>query len=179
MARSISGIYIAQTGAHVVQAAADTGTNARWYLINPLSSGIYLGLRYVEFMSQHGSALATPTSPRLQLTRFTFTGTFSGTLITAAKRASSDATQVAKLGSNSTGITPTLGAEVYGYLPVAALTAVGASAPGAADWVPIDADGMLELAAGEGVCLRQVDAGTTSDTRRYITNIAWQEHTYV
>jgi hypothetical protein len=171
-----TGVYLAQTGAHVVGATADLATAGRWFLINPIGSTVLVALRRVEFMAQMGSALATPTSPRLQLERFTFTGTASGATITPAKRATSDAAGVAKLLTATTGLVTTAGAAIYAFLPVASGTAVGFADATTADWLP-DEDGMPVLAAGEGIVFRQADAGTVSDTRRYVTNIAWDEYT--
>jgi hypothetical protein len=179
--RVITGIYIGHTGAHVVQASAHatTGLAGFWWLTNPVGSSVSVALRRVEFMSQLGSALATPTSPRIVLERFAFTGTHTGTAIVAAKRATADATQVARLASATTGMTITgsaVGAQLFAFLPIAGATAVGYTAATAADWNPDD-DGQTVLAAGEGIICRQADAGTTSDTRRFVTNIAWSEFT--
>jgi hypothetical protein len=178
VARTVSGIYIAQTGVHLVLASADAALVGRWFLWNPLASGISIALRRIEFCCQHGSALATPTSPRLVVRRFTFTGgTPSATVITAAKRATSDGAQVAQLRVLLTGMTGTAaGADVFAFLPSSALTAVGSAPPGEADWNP-DEIGQVQMAPGEGIFLTQVDAGTPSDTRRYLTNIAWEEYT--
>ena len=74
-ARTRTGLYRAATGAHVVLAAAQAATVGFWWLINPVGSGVAVSLKRVAFMSQHGSVLATPTSPRIMLERVTFTGT--------------------------------------------------------------------------------------------------------
>jgi len=175
--RVVTGTYISQTGAHVVLAAAHAATAAGfWFLTNPVGSTVLVALRRIEFASQMGSILVTATSPRLQAERFTFTGTSTGAVIVAAKQATADATQVARLASATTGLTPTAGAAVFAFLPVASATAVAFVAAAVADWNP-DADGQVILAAGEGVVFRQADAGTTADTRRFVTNIAWEEFT--
>jgi hypothetical protein len=179
--RSTLGIYHCQTGAHVIGAAADatTGLVGRWWLINPVGSAVLVSLERVHFMSQHGSALATPTSPRVSLERFAFTGTASGATVAPAKRNTADATNVASLRTASTGLTITgsaVGAAIICFLPVAAVTAVGACAPGESLWRP-ESDNQIILAAGEGIICRQPDAATVSDTRRFVTNIAWSEFT--
>lgn len=179
--RIFTGIYVAHTGAHTVQgttAHASTGLAGFWWLSNPVGSSVLVALRRVEFMSQLGSALSTPTSPRIVLERLAFTGTNTGTVITAAKRATSDATQVARLSStfNATVTGSAVGAQVFAFLPIASATGVGYTAATAADWNPDD-DGQVVLAAGEAIICRQPDAGTSSDTRRFVTNIAWSEYT--
>lgn len=171
-----AGVYLCQTGAHVLLAAADAATVGRWYLINPVGSGVLVALRRIEFMSQLGSALLTPTSPRVQVERFTFTGTASGAIIPSAKSVTAQANPVASVRSANTGLAPTAGAPVYAFLPIACATAAAFTAPGVGDWNP-DNDGMVVLTGGEGLILRQPDAGTAADTRRYITNIAWEEYT--
>lgn len=174
--RVVSGVYLAQTGAHLVQAAADTAPAGRWFLFNPVGSTLLVALRRVEFMSQLGSALVAVTSPRITLKLFTATGTASGASVTPGKTRSTAAAATATLRTANTGLTITSGADVFSFLPTASATAVGYAAPAAADWNP-DEDGMIQLGAGEGVFLTQSDAGTASDTRRYVTNIAWEEYT--
>lgn len=177
-ARVRSGVYACHTGAHLVLAAADaaTGLAGRWWLLNPVGSTVLVALRRVELQSQIGSTLATPTSPRLAVERFAFTGAASGATVSAAKLASSHANAAATVRSASTGLTITGGTTttMFGFLPVAAATGVGANPTSTADWNP-DENGMPILAAGEGILLRQLDAGTASDTRRYVTNIVWEE----
>lgn len=174
--RVVSGVYLAQTGAHVVQASADTAPAGRWFLFNPVGSAVLVAFRRLEFASQHASVLATPTSPRITLKLFTATGTASGAAITPGKQDSTAPTATATLRTANTGLTITSGADIFSAMPTAALTAVGAAAPAAIDWNPDD-DGMPVLRAGEGLYLTQSDAGTSSDTRRYVTNIAWEEFT--
>ena len=176
-----TGVYVAHTGAHVVQATAHatTGLAGFWWLTNPVGSAVLVALRRVEFMSQIGSVLATPTSPRIVLERFVFTGTATGTAIVAAKRETTDAIQVSRLSSAATGMTVTgsaVGAAVFAFLTTAAATAAGAVAASAGDWNP-DEDGQIVLAAGEGIVCRQPDAGTAADTRRFTTNIGIMEYT--
>lgn len=174
--RVVSGVYMAATGAHVVQAAADAAGVGRWWLFNPVGSAVLVALRRVEFASQLGSALVAVTSPRLTLSLFTATGTASGASITPGKQDSAAPAATATLRTASTGLTITDGADLFAFLPTASATAVGYAAPAVMDWLPED-EGMPVLRAGEGIYLTQSDAGTSSDTRRYVTNIAWEEFT--
>lgn len=171
-----TGTYIAHTGAHVVLAAAQAAGVGFWYLFNPAGSTFLVALRRIEFMSQLGTVLATPTSPRLLAKLFTFTGTHTGALITPGKQRASYPTPGARLSTASTGATITEGAEIFSFLPMASYTAVNGVAASSADWTP-DTDGMPVLGAGEGVMFKQPDAGTAADTRRFVTNIAWEEFT--
>jgi hypothetical protein len=113
-----------------------------------------------------GSALAATTSPRLSLERVTFTGTASGATVAGAKRRTADATQVSSIRLASTGLTLTAGAPITEFLPVAAATAVAYNTPAEAIFQPDNGDLCLLLGAGEGLVLRQADAGTAADTRR-------------
>jgi len=183
-ARTRVGLYRVATGAHVVLATAHAATAGFWWLINPIGSGVAMSLKRVAFMSQHGSVLATPTSPRIMLERFTFTGTASGASITPSRRVrtavaglAADAAPVGSLRTASTGLTLTAGESLRQFLTVAALTAVAAVPPGEDDHAPDVEDEETILSAGEGIVCRQADAGTTGDTRRFVTNLAWEEFT--
>lgn len=171
-----SSAYYAHTGAHLVLAAADAATVGRWWLINPVGSSVLVALRRVSFSSQLGSALLAPTSPRITLERVTFTGTASGAVTTNAIRKTTDAAAVSSVRTASTGLTLTAGGVFHAFLPVASATAVGYTAASTDDYDPAD-DDVIILAAGEGVVCRQPDAGTGSDTRRFVTNLYVEEFT--
>ena len=175
-ARVRNGVYLAHTGAHLVQASADTFPAGRWFLINPTASGVLIAFRRCEYSSQLGSALVAVTSPRINLRLFTFTGTSSGAAITIGKVDSTAPTPSAKLVSANTGLSISGGADIFSFLPTASATAVGYVASSIMDWLP-EEEGMPVLREGEGIACYQPDAGTASDTRRFITNIAWDEYT--
>lgn len=173
--RVLSGVYLTSF-LGTVQATAHTPPAGYWWLINPVGSTVSVALRRAEFMSQHGSALATVTSPRETLRLVTFTGTASGAQVTPAKALSSYAAATATFRTANTGLTLTQGADFFSFFPSSALTAAGCTAATAADWNPED-EGMIVLGAGEGIYCYQQDAGTASDTRRWVMNLAWEEYT--
>jgi hypothetical protein len=176
-ARVASGVYLAHTGVHVVQAAATNGTSTGfWWLYNPVGSAVLVALRSVNLSSQIGSALLTATSPRLLLQAFTFTGTPAGTNIAPRKALSSYATATASIRTTQVTSVVTLTQSVLAWLTYANETAVGGNAPSGLTYAPKE-DEQPVLAAGEGLVLYQPDAGTTSDTRRFVTNVAWAEFT--
>lgn len=175
--RVLAARFYADGGLMTVLATADATKVGRWYLFNPVASTIIIALRRVEFASQHSSVLATPTAPRIALRTFTATGTFSGTSITPAQHDTTDAAQVAVFGSNSTGLTLTDGNIVRCFFPTVALTAVGIAGPSEDDWIPDPAYPLI-LRAGQGVYLTQLDNGTASDTRKFLTGIVWDEVTF-
>lgn len=169
------GVYYCATGAHVVLQAADAATVARWYLINPIGSGVMLRFRRIRFMSQLGSALVAVSSPRLQLELFTFTGVATGAVVVPAKHKSTDDPPKGILTTASTGLTIISGAVVAAFLPVASATAVGYNPATETEW-NLDAERDILLAPGEGLLFRQPDPGANSDTRRFITSLVWEEY---
>lgn len=182
--RTRLGVYRAVPAAMTITAAADAATVGRWWLINPVGSTTAVAVKRVAFTSQHNTALATPTGPRITLERVTFTGTATGASVTPSKRVrtaigglTADATPVASVRTASTGLTLTAGEVHKAFFPVVALTAVGAAPPAVDDYDPAIEDEELILAAGEGLVCRQADAATTSDTRRWSNVIMWEEFT--
>lgn len=172
--QTLTGVYYFSSTAFVVQAAADSATVGRCWLVNPIGSGVTVRVKTVNFSSQLGSALVAVTSPRITVERVTFTGTASGAQITPAKRKTSDANNIGTFRTASTGLTLSAGGAVRSFLPVASATAVGYVAPSTDTFRP-DLNDRIDLAPGEGLVFRQADAGTTSDTRRYTFDLTVEE----
>jgi hypothetical protein len=167
------------TTAGVVGAAADGALAGRVYVENDPDSTVLIAVTRVKFTSQHASVLATPTAPRFVLRSFTFTGnTPSGTAVTGVKQDSSLAAKDLNwnVRTVSTGMTITEAGDLETFYPVGALTAVAASTPHMAEWKP-ESDVPLILRAGEGLMLKQIDAGTTSDTRVWALTVDVDEWT--
>lgn len=174
-ARDTLGSYIAHTGVNLVQATAQTFPAAFFFLINPVGNTPKVAITAIEVLSQMGSALAAPTSPRLLWKLFTFTGTASGASLTPGKTDSTWPAPTASLRTASTGLTITAVADVICSLPIASATAVGYSPPQMDEWFEDVEQSQIILRAGEGIALYQPDAGTTADTRRLITTLKWDE----
>lgn len=172
-------VYWFHSGALVVGAAADAANVGRLYVENDEGSAYLLAVTRVVFRSQLGSALATPTSPRIVLRRFTFTGTApSGAAVTGAKQDTGLATKGTDwdVRTAATGMTITEGPDLAAFYPTAGATAVGYAPAVQATWAPAP-DRPLVLRAGEGLMVKQADAGTTSDTRRFSVDIEIEEFT--
>jgi hypothetical protein len=166
--RILTTRYSFWTTSLVVGASADASNVGRVYIENDQSSPVLICLRRASFRSQHASVLATPTAPRLVLRRFTFTGTApSGAVVAGAKADSLLANKSADwdVRTATTGMSAIAEvADIASFYPTAALTAVGAAPPSAEVWYPT-ADETHVLRAGEGIMVKQADAGTASDTR--------------
>lgn len=170
--RSYLSHYIVSSGVLVVQATAHTFASSGFlWIANPVGSSTKIAIRGIEMSTQLGSALATPTSPRLIWSTFTFTGTASGASLTPGKLDSSYATPTASIRTAITGMTIVKVADMFVTLPIAGATAVAYAPPAMDVWEPIEDEYQLVLRAGEGICLWQADNGTTSDTRRIVSTI--------
>lgn len=171
------GVYYYHSGALVVNAAADgaaTAGGGRLWLQNPTGSGVTLRVRKIRFKSQLASALVAVTSPRIAVEKGVFTGTASGASVTAAKRKTADASAVGSLRTAVTGMTISSSAVVCSFFPVSSATAVAYNTPAIDEFDP-GAEDYIELAAGELLVVRQADAGTASDTRRFMVDFVVEE----
>jgi hypothetical protein len=171
----LQGLYFGSSGILTILAAAHASTAGFLWLINPIGSPVSIYFRKCNFTSATTTALATLSSPRVTMERVTFTGVASGTQITPAKRATSDAAPQGKLLSTSTGLTLTAGPIATAFAVVNNQTAVGTTQPSEQILDTKDDDGLLVLAPGEGLVWRQADAGTTSDTRKINIDLKWEE----
>jgi hypothetical protein len=176
--RSVTGVYRSDSGKHTITAAATNGTTTGfWWLQNPVASTIKVAVHKIQVIHQFSTALTVPTMPRVQCSLFTFTGTASGAAEPYAKRDSTDAAAQSTFRTASTGMTVTLGNAFWSSLPH--------FASGTAAWDYIIASvqeyeepnevGQMILRPGEGIVCWQPDAGTTADTRQFVTNICLQE----
>lgn len=173
--RELLGSYVAHSGVFTVQATAQTLPTAFLYVFNPVGNTRNMALTAIEVLSQLGSALAAPTSPRLLWKRFTFTGTASGAQITPGKLDSTMPTATCNVRTASTGLSITTGADMICSFPIASATAVGYSPPQMDEWFEDVESNQIILRAGEGILFYQPDAGTTADTRRIIVTVKWDE----
>src|SRR6185436_13483240 len=166
---AVLGVYRAAMAQVTVQASAQNGTSTGflWAHVPSAVTNKKVRIRRVYVTSQHSTVLATPTAPRIVMTRMTFTGTASGASVTVGKVDAGAPTAVFDLRTAVTGLTPTLVAALGSAPIVGALTAVGAYAPASTDLISVSGleDEWIILAPGEGVVLYQDTAGTASDTR--------------
>ncbi len=176
--RILTTAYWYHSGALTVGASADGANVGRVYVENDPDSTVLLAVTRISFSSQLGSALATPTSPRIVIRWFTFTGnTPSGATITGVKQDSSFSAKNSNwdVRTAATGMTITEAGDIRAFYPSAGATAVAYSPSSASEWVPADPTRPIIIRAGEGIMVKQADAGTTSDTRRFSVDFDIEE----
>jgi hypothetical protein len=174
------GVYRLGLAQQTVSATAQNGTSTGfcWMHVPTAISNKQARIRRIKVDSQHSSALATPTAPRLVFSRFTFTGTASGASAgTPVKIDSAYPASILDLRTAVTGLTVTL----VGILGISgitgALTAVGAYSPvGIEPFSDYDSeDNWPIIKPGEGIVIWQDTVGTASDTRKLNISILWDD----
>lgn len=185
--RKLLGVYGFAHALLSVQAAAHTNnTQGFWWLQVPIGSTIRARLRRLGFQYSMVTELDHLTAPRIVATRFTFTGTASGATVTPAKRLvssptgdSSDAAAVAQMRTAITGMTCTYetGHWFSALTPAFLVTTSGiVFAESRQSLEPNDEEEFFDIGAGEGIVLWQLDAGTASDGRRFLSWGRWDEY---
>ena len=156
-----------------VLASAQNGTTAGMLFGHMPSSvsGKAMRLRRLSVSSQHSTALATPTAPRLLVRRFTSSGGLSGALLAPNLNDSLKHITPACLYSLANTGTTVVHVNI-GFATCAlagALTAVGAYEPCYKDLLDPadDEDDWPVFYPGQGFVIYQDTAGTASDTRKF------------
>lgn len=171
--RSRAGVYIGHSGLLNAVATAHAPIAGFLWLLNPTTSPHRVALRRIEVASSSAAAAAAVT--RVTAERVTFTGAHTGAQLVPAKVASTTPNAAAILAANSSGVTITAGAVIYGFQLVNVITAAGSVVPVMQEYEPKE-EGMPILNPGEGIVLRQPDAGVATDPRRITINLAWEEY---
>ena len=177
--KKVLGTYRAGLAQVTILAAAQNGTSTGflWAHMPTAITGKSARIRRLRVESQHSTALATPTAPRITAVQFTFTGTASGAAVAAIENDRLGPAAVLDLRTAVTGLTPSLVGSLGTAGIVGALTAVGAYAPRTIDIVDAatEEDCWPVIAPGEGIVIYQDVAGTTSDTRKANISLLWDE----
>lgn len=173
------GVYRLAQAQNTVLASAQNGTTAGMLFMHVPSAvtGKAARIRRIGVTSQHSTALATPTAPRLVATRYTSAGALSSGLLTPAKVQTAHPTAVMLLSAVNTGNTVVHVAPLGSAALAGALTAVGAYEPCFKDMIDpaADEDEWMYLVPGEGLVIYQDTAGTSSDTRKLNIQLLWDE----
>lgn len=167
-------------------ALATTAGTGFLFLTNPVGSSVGVAVKRLQLSFGATAGTTMPTSPRIVVTKFQFTGTISTTGLTVSKRVTTtvagqtaDAANVAKLTIAITGQTTTATQPIRAWLvPCSILTTSGILVYGPTlDWNPDTEDDEVILAAGEGIAVQQLDNGTASDVRKVALSAVWEEFT--
>lgn len=177
-----TGLYLCHVGSFTIASSAQASTGGFFWLVNTSASTV-LRVRKVKALSLPTAASAFVTAPRLTLERMSFTGTPSGATVAPGKRINTsqngyvaDATAVGSVRTASTGMTITAAQALWAADVGSVLTAVGFDAPIPQEFNPEDKETPY-LASGEGIVVRQADAGSSSDTRVVRFGVVWEEVT--
>lgn len=171
-AKVLSVYRLALVQATIV-AAAQNGTTAGMLFGHMPStvSGKAMRLRRLSLTSQHSTALATPTAPRLLVRRFTSSAGLSGALLAPnINDSGAHITPACLYSLVNTGVTVVHVGIGFGAAAVtSAITAVGASDPCYSDIIDpaSDEDEWPVFHPGQGFVVFQDTAGTASDTRKF------------
>lgn len=174
--RTTLGVYYASSGVLAIPTSAHASLAGFLWLINPVGSPVTILVRRVEFKYM-ASALAAANT-RLTLERMTFTGGPATALVTALQRHSAEPAPSGRVLSDTTGITPaTVGsnAPLYTSWVPSVITAAGVLVAAEDEWIPRDEDDYIRLLPGEGIVVRQPDAGIATDPRKAIVMFEWEE----
>lgn len=176
----VLGVYRLALTQQTVVTSAQNGTTAGFLFghLPSAVSGKSMRLRRIGVTSQHSTVLATPTAPRLIVKRYTSAGALSSGLLVPSKVRTGFPTPVTLFSLVNTGTTVVHVADPFGSAALAgALTAVGAYEPCFKDMVDpaADEDEWVEFVPGEGFVIYQDTAGTTSDTRKFNSQLLFDE----
>ena len=161
----------------ITQTAQNGTSTAYAWLQMPLAVSRHARLRELTLGFAALSTSAMLTAPRVVLARFTFASTASGAKIDPAKLVTADAGNLLVLRTEATGMTSvTLGAECWARPAPPTLTGVGTSPISEVTFRPTGEDEYLDIAPGEGLVLYQAEGGTSTDSRRFTVDGAWDEY---
>ena len=177
--RIVTGVYECDSMPMTLNQAAAHAADAGFiWLLNPVGSGVLVGLVRLHFKADKIQGNIRVTSPRFTLEKMTFTGTPSGTSLVVGKRRGTDASPSASVRTANTGMTITPGSAALTFMPTVQLSTTNNRSQ---EWYATsvrfeEVEGPV-LDAGEGLVLRQADAGDASDNRQISLGFEWAEFT--
>jgi len=171
------GTYYFHSGNLAIVATAHGATVGFIYMYNPVASGKIVRIISCKIESGMVTALATPTAPRITIERGTFTGTPTGAVIAVAKGDSTDVANVFYISAASTGATNGTPVAMGGKMVDANATGTANTNASSVMVFNVGEDVRdIVIRSGEYLVIRQADAGTTSDTRKAIVDILFEEY---
>jgi hypothetical protein len=178
--RAETGRYKGSVLPAALPIAVQTGTTTGMlYLVNPVASTVKVAVSRINMVHNFFALAVDLVPPQLRVSKFTFTGTLSAALTTAAKRSTNDAAAQAQLAIAMTGLTITLVATIIEYLGMTMDLVTGGAGhwiPREDNWSPDEEGDEIILLPGEGIVIWSAIALTTAN-RRLVANVAWKEYT--
>lgn len=156
-----------------VNAAQSTLSTGFFWILNRQGSNTMLSFKKAEFQSM-GVALAAVTT-RIVIEKLSYTGEPTGTAGNPpAKMDSTMMTSQAAIMTASTGVSnPVSMGQAYAFKIAAVITASETVVPDDSEWEPSGSVALIR--PGEGIVIRQIDAGAVADPRRAVLNLVWDE----
>jgi hypothetical protein len=188
----VNGVYTVSTGIRTVVTAAEVfgGVITRFYNVSFLPQAGFgnliirrdIRIRKISFGSQHTTALATPTGPRITFQRFLGQSVdpgLGGGVQSVLKHDFIYPDPMGRMLNGSAFDASQIQDAAFAHAPiVGALTAVGAYVPVVFDVLNTgdsDDDNFILLRPSDGIAIFQSSAGTVADTRVWWANICWDE----
>ena len=166
-----SGVHYWSSTTTSVAAAAQAATAGFYYCLNPVGSGASVQPTRIDLTSMALAVSATPT--RITVERFSFLGFPTSTPYQAtSRRDTTDPPPTMLITNGATGFNPSTFVPWLSFLLSSGITAAEDVVPQQVGWA---SRGATFLLPGEGLVIRQPDAGVTSDPRRFVINMAWRE----
>jgi hypothetical protein len=177
---TVLGKYFFSSTQQTVAAAAQNATSTGFFWLQmPVAATATALIRSVNADYNLVGTTAFPTAPVISFSKFTFTGTASGASVTALPYKTGGTVNQMIVQTAVTGMTVTV-VNDFGALSIPGLaTAVGAFG-GSKQIIPKSPiayeRGMdLEIGPGEGIVIYQTQAGSGSDTRKFVVQLEWLE----
>ena len=176
--RDIVGMYYLNSTILTPPIAVQNGTTTgMFWFQNPVGGTKAATIRRIKEFMQF-AALAVDLVPGdFRYSRFTFTGTASGAVLTPAKRDTNDAAPTCDVRTASTGMTVTLVATIRAHSgPHMGLSTGGAGSFASQEDDPseMNEDEGIVIRPGEGIVYWSAQALTTAN-RRALVNLLWDE----
>jgi hypothetical protein len=174
--RQSRGVYVTDyVGA--VRSAVHGANEGFLYVFNPVGSNLMVGMRRVQFLSLPVATFGLLQSPRIAAERFTATGTASGTALPVAKIDTASPDAACRVVTAGTGLTATMnGAALATFFVAPVISGIGSPQPVPQEYYP-PLKARATLRPGEGLVVRQTDAGASNDNRKIMLSFSWEEYT--
>ncbi len=179
-AQEATGKYFFSSTQQTVSDVAHNATATGFFWLQlPSTATVTAIIRFIRANATASAASVFASAPVVSFSKFTFTGTASGALVTPVKFQTAGAANQLIIRTLVTGMVVTVVGAVGQFQIPSIMTAVGAVHAGE-EVIPRNALSYtrgqdLEIAPGEGLVVYQTVAGTAADTRKFNIQIEFDE----